>query len=71
MGHGGRGEGAALLGVDELADGRELVDLAVWVRRGAGPVLGLGGHGAPGAGERRVQAVTLIAPEIPSLTTKG
>lgn len=44
-GHAGRGEGVPLLGVHQLADGRQLVHLPV--SRGAGAVGGLGRHRRP------------------------
>lgn len=47
--HAGRGEGVPLLGVHQLADGRQLVDLAMG--GGAGAVGGLGGRRRPGGGD--------------------
>lgn len=47
-GHAGRGERVSLLGVHELADGGQLVDLSVG--RGAGAIGGLRRHRRPGEG---------------------
>lgn len=55
--HTGRGEGVALLRVDELTNRRQLVDL-VW--GGVGTEGGLRGQGAPGAERRRTRPVILI-----------